>query len=112
VVPRTCVIQCNTPVQLDSMDSKTTPILRALTVVDGTSEEVVEIIEFQSFDLALFTEQFDVPVQYDPEMLDRYAVGPDDAAFVISALSVEVTTDLSFDFTRYAYFIEAYSRDS
>jgi hypothetical protein len=90
------------------MDSKPPPPVRTLTIVDGISEEVVEVIEFCSFDLAAFAEQFDVPVQYDPEMLDRYSVGPDDAAFVQGALTVE----LSFDFSEYAYFIEAYSRDS
>ena len=39
-------------------------------------------------------------------MLDRYAVGPDDAQFVIDAIGVVI----AFDFAKYAYFIEAAER--
>lgn len=81
-------------------------LCRALTVLDGESEEVVEVHEIESFDLAAFSKQFDVPVQYDPQMLDRYAVGPDDVPFLNEVLGL----DLPFDFTRYAYFIEALTR--
>lgn len=81
-------------------------ICRALTVVDGQTEEVVDLHEIETFDLATFAAQFDVPVQYDPQMLDRYAVGPDDVPFLTSALGVE----LPFDFARFAYFIEALKR--
>jgi hypothetical protein len=90
------------------MNTHDKTIARVLTVVDGTTEEVVEIIEFKVFDLGSFAQQLDVPVQYDPDMLDRYAVGPDDVAFVQQHLASEV----AFDFSAYGYFIEAYNRDS
>jgi hypothetical protein len=40
-------------------------------------------------------------------MLDRYAVGPDDVAFIHRILEVEIP----FDFAAYAYFIEAVRRE-
>ena len=74
-----------------------------LTVIDGQTEELVHLVEIKNFDLAAFAYQFDVPIKTDPTMERRYGVGPDDAAFVCKALGFEV----EFDFTRYAYFIEA-----
>lgn len=89
---------------------KTTPqtnnLFRALTVVDGETEEVVDIHELEPFDLPAFAKQFDVPIETDPNMLDRYAVGPDDVSFLATVMGVE----LSYDFHRYAYFIEALKR--
>jgi hypothetical protein len=79
-----------------------------LSILDGTTEEVIDVHEIHPFDLAAFLHQFDVPVESDPEMLDRYAVGPDDATFLSTALGI----DLSFDFTRFAYFIEAARKDT
>lgn len=81
-------------------------LCRALTIVDGTTEEVIDLHEIENFDVQAFAQQFDVPVQYDPHMLDRYAVGPDDVPFLNQILGVE----LPFDFSRYAYFIEALGR--
>lgn len=83
-----------------------TELCRALTVVDGATEEVIDLHELEGFDLQAFAQQFDVPIQYDPQMLDRYAVGPDDVSFLNRVLGIE----LPFDFSRYAYFIEALKR--
>lgn len=90
------------------MDEPINPheLCRALTVVDGVTEEVIDLHEIEAFDLTIFAQQFDVPVQYDPLMLDRYAVGPDDVDFLNRTLGVE----LPFDFARYAYLIEALKR--
>lgn len=82
-------------------------LCHVLTMVDGTTDELVGVMELQLFEIADFTSQFDVPVETDPQMLDRYAVGPDDAQF----LNRVVGYDLPFDFTRYAYFIEAAEKD-
>ncbi len=79
-----------------------------LTVIDGETEEIVDLIEIQGFELTSFARQFDVPVETDPEMLERYAVGPDDAPFVFEVLGFEV----KLNFTRYAYFIEAAKKDT
>jgi hypothetical protein len=83
-------------------------VCHVLTMIDGATEEMVEFWEIPSFVLSEFREQFDVPVQSDPEMLDRYAVGPMDVSFLHEALEAPI----NFDFTRYAYFIEAVRRDS
>lgn len=87
--------------------SKRFAICHVLSILDGATEEVVDVHEIHPFDLVAFRQQFDVPVESDPEMLDRYAVGPDDTTFLNGALGV----DLSFDFSRYAYFIEAARKD-
>jgi hypothetical protein len=79
-----------------------------LTIIDGETEELSDAYEISGFQLTAFLQQFDVPIETDPEMLDRYAVGPDDADFVIKALGFE----MPFDFTRYAYFIEAAENDT
>jgi len=92
---------------LSMTDEVQPPILmRALVVIDGESEDVLDIHELQGFDLDSFLEQFDVPVETDPEMLDQYAVGPDDADFVNDHLEVSMV----FDFRRNAYFIDALDR--
>ena len=80
-----------------------TPHCHILSVVDGVSEEVIDAIEIKDFDLMRFREQFDVSPELDPEMLERYGIGPDDAGFVCQALGRVIP----FDFGRYAYFIEA-----
>ena len=82
-------------------------IARVLVVLDGETEDILEVLELQSFDLEAFADQFDVTIESDPEMLDRYAVGPDDADFVNDHLEVGMV----FDFGRNAYFIEAAERD-
>jgi hypothetical protein len=82
-------------------------ICHVLSILDGVTEEVVDVHEIHPFDLPAFRHQFDVPVESDPEMLDRYAVGPDDAIFLNGALGIE----LPFDFSRFAYFIEAARKD-
>ncbi len=83
-------------------------ICYVLTMIDGSTEETVEVWEIPDFDLGEFTEQFDVPVHSDPEMLDRYAVGPVDIAFLHGVMAIPI----NFDFTRYAYFIEAVRQDT
>lgn len=74
-----------------------------LHVVDGATEETLHVVEIVNFDLPQFARQFDVPTQTDPEMLDRYVVGPDDLDF----LSQFIGTDIAFDFSSNGYWIEA-----
>ena len=78
-------------------------IVHLLSIVDGESEETVKVVMFQSFVEKEFHRQFDVDPESDPEMLDRYSVGPDDVAFLNRYLEGQ----LEFDFTRFAYFVEA-----
>lgn len=82
-------------------------LCRVLVILDGESEDVLDVVELQGFDINAFAEQFDVPIESDPHMLDRYAVGPDDAGFVNDHLD----TVMTFDFARNAYFIEAATRE-
>lgn len=77
-------------------------LVHVLTVIDGTSEELLDLVELKNFDLSAFALQFDVP-DSDPEMLDKYAIGPDDKGFLEERLGFP----LQLDFTRFAYFIEA-----
>lgn len=81
-------------------------LFRSLTIIDGVTEDLVDIIELETFDLQAFAHQFDVPVESDPHMLDRYAVGPDDVQFLSKVMGI----DLPYDFARFAYFIEALKR--
>jgi hypothetical protein len=83
-------------------------LCRLLTVVDGETEEIVDLIEIKGFELSAFARQFDVPVETDPEMLERYAIGPDDAPFVFGVLGFE----MKLDFARFGYFIEAAQKDT
>lgn len=78
-------------------------ICHVLVVIDGDTEAPIDVIEIPRFDLALFCKQFDVPVEHDPEMLDRYVVGPDDESFLLEYLD----TELAFDFSLNGYWIEA-----
>jgi len=82
-------------------------IVHVVTVLDGSTEETIEVFRLPGFELASFRAQFDVPVETDPEMLDRYAVGPDDLPF----LTPTIEGSPHFDFTRNAYFIEAVEDD-
>jgi hypothetical protein len=82
-------------------------VCHILTMIDGATEEMVEFWEITHFSLADFREQFDVPTETDPEMLDRYAVGPTDVSFLHDVLEFPV----NFDFSRYAYFIDAVRKD-
>ncbi|MEN9847080.1 MAG: hypothetical protein RIS36_2227 [Pseudomonadota bacterium] len=91
-----------------SPSSADSSICHVLSIVDGTTEEVVDVHLLDPFDLKAFCHQFDVPIEHDPQMVDRYAVGPDDVAFLHKVLEV----DLPFDFGTYAYFIEAVRRDA
>lgn len=83
-------------------------LVHVLTVVDGTTEELVDLLELKAFNLQQFAKQFDADIEVDPEMLDRYSVGPDDVPF----LEQQLGRKLSFDFQRFAYFIEAAKKDS
>jgi len=58
------------------------PICHVLHIIDGSTEETVDVIELTTFELEAFLQQFDVPTQSDPMMLDRYVVGPDDVPFL------------------------------
>jgi hypothetical protein len=90
-----------------SSSSSDPSICHVLAVVDGNTEEVVDVHLLEPFDLHAFCHQFDVPVEHDPQMLDRYAVGPDDVAFIHKVLEIEIP----FDFGTHAYFIEAVRRE-
>ena len=90
-----------------SSSSSDPSICHVLAVVDGNTEEVVDVHLLEPFDLHAFCQQFDVPVEHDPQMLDRYAVGPDDVAFIHKVLEIEIP----FDFGTHAYFIEAVRRE-
>ncbi|MCB0332958.1 MAG: hypothetical protein KDD55_05625 [Bdellovibrionales bacterium] len=80
---------------------------RYLTVFDGESEELEMLYELSSFALEKFVEHFEPCAQSDPEMFDRYSVGPDDIPFLRSFLKDEI----EFDFSKFAYFLEAVEKD-
>ena len=82
-------------------------LVHILTVIDGSSEELLDLIEIKDFDLNKFAAQFDADLKTDPQMRERYSVGPDDVKFLENALGRE----LSLDFKRQAYFIEAANKD-
>ena len=82
-------------------------VCHLLTVVDGESEELVDLLEIKEFPIERFHRQFAVPVETDPDMLERYAVGPDDVPFLIDILGFAP----HFDFQKFAYFIEAAEKD-
>jgi hypothetical protein len=86
---------------------KNVSVCHILHIIDGATEETVDAIELTGFDLSAFRLQFDVPDQFDPDMLDRYAVGPDDVTFLVKYLNVSLT----FDFTNRGYWIEAVRKD-
>lgn len=81
-------------------------ICHILHITDGTSGDTIGVIEIEAFDLSEFTQQFDVPTQWDPEMLDTYVVGPDDVPFLERFLTSQVT----FDFATHGYTIEAVTK--
>jgi hypothetical protein len=83
-------------------------ICHVLVVINGASEEVIEVVELLNFDKQAFVEQLDVPIQSDPDMLDRYVIGPDDVGFVSSYLSKTV----EFNFSTMGYWIEAVKYDT
>lgn len=83
--------------------SKSEIIVHVLTVIDGESEELVDLMELRGFVAAEYHKQFDVDPAHDPDMLDRYSVGPDDVEF----LQLQTGAKLELDFKRFAYFIEA-----
>ena len=83
-------------------------VAHVLSIIDGETEELIDVIQIPYFDLERFKVQFDVSNQTDPQMLDRYAVGPGDIAFINRALGLEI----EFDFTNTAYFIEAVKNDT
>lgn len=82
-------------------------ICRVLAIFDGETEELLDVIELVNFDLQAFTNQFDVPIETDPNMLDRYAVGPIDVDFIRKHLPAE----LDFEFSAHAYFLDAAKRE-
>lgn len=86
---------------------KDSSICHVLLILDGATEDVIDVFELERFDLAAFAEQFDVPTESDPEMHDRYAVGPGDEDF----LQDYTPEGMAFDFRQNAYFIEAVERD-
>jgi hypothetical protein len=78
-------------------------LVHVLTVIEGESEELVHLVELKGFVATEYHQQFDVDPKGDPEMLDRYSVGPDDVPF----LEKQLKKPINFDFKRFAYFIEA-----
>jgi hypothetical protein len=87
--------------------ASSTDICHIITIVDGESDEVLDFVEIPNFNLSAFAHQFAVPLESDPDMLDRYAIGPDDVTFIEKQLQ----SPLTFDFSTYAYFVEAVTRD-
>ena len=87
---------------------KNTGICHVLVVIDGASEEILEVVELLNFNKRAFAEQLDVPTLTDPEMLDRYVIGPDDVDFVSPYLSKTV----EFNFSDSGYWIEAVKYDT
>ncbi len=81
-------------------------LTHVLVIVDGSSEETIDVVEIKRFSLNEFCVQFDVPVQYDPGMLEVYVVGPDDVTFLKSYLDREII----FDFSSRGYWIEAVTK--
>ena len=75
-------------------------------IIDGSTEDTIDVVQFKSFNLDLFCQQFDVPTQSDPQMLDRYVVGPDDLDFLVPYLQQPV----EFRFDVRGYWIEAVTR--
>lgn len=82
-------------------------LVHVLTVIDGKTEELLHLVELKTFTATEFQKQFDVDPEKDPEMMDRYSVGPDDLGF----LEKHIGKPLNFDFKRYAYFIEAATKE-
>lgn len=87
---------------------KKNDICHVLVVINGANEEVIEVVELLNFDKQAFMEQLDVPVLTDPDMLDRYVVGPDDVEFVSTYLSKRI----EFNFSTTGYWIEAIKYDT
>ena len=83
--------------------TETETLVHLLTVIDGQSEELVDLVELPAFVATEYHKQFDVDPLRDPNMLDRYSVGPDDTAFLLK----QIGRPMEFDFQRFAYFIEA-----
>jgi len=90
----------------DSSEIELQAIDHILVILDGITEDTVDVVQLKSFHLELFCKQFDVPIQSDPQMLDRYVVGPDDLEFLIPYLQRFVT----FSFSSHGYWIEAVTR--
>lgn len=86
----------------------TCDICHVLVIIDGTTEEVLEVVELERFDKQKFIEQLDVPALTDPDMLDRYVIGPDDVTFISGFLSKKI----DFNFSAKGYWIEAVKHDA
>jgi len=87
--------------------NKSELLVHVITVIDGQTESLVNLLELKGFVASDYHQQFDVDPIADPDMLDRYSIGPDDVAFLVRHAGVQV----NFDFERFAYFIEAAQRD-
>ena len=79
---------------------------RFLVVYDGDTEEVSELIALDNVDLDTLKDLLDVPPT-DPEMHDRYVVGPDEFEQISSYFPEKVEPD----FSQNAYFVEAIVED-
>ena len=82
-------------------------VTHVLAVYDGISEEIIDVVKIVQFNLAEFIDQFDVDPERDPQMEDRYAVGPDDLPF----LGKKLANQIAFDLSTKAYFVEAVADD-
>ena len=87
--------------------TETPDVCHVLVVLDGATEDILEVFKLVSFNLPEFCEQFDVPTESDPLMHDRYAVGPGDEDFLLDHLP----DGMVFDFHANAYFVEAVEND-
>ncbi len=82
-------------------------IVHILAIYDGKSEDLIEIIELPHFSPEKMIAHYEIDTAADPDIHNRYSVGPDDISIVNQAAGREI----SFDFTANGYFIEAVRDD-
>ncbi len=80
---------------------------RYLVIYDGKTEEVSKLIVLKNVELGNLKDMLDVPPS-DPEMHDRYAVGPDE----MELISPYFDEEIEVDFSKHACFIEAIIEDN
>ena len=85
------------------MTTNSPATVHVITIYNASSEEPVDLLRFDNFSLPDFIDQFAVDVATDPDMTERYAIGPDDLPLVNKALGYEHP----FNFSELAYFVEA-----
>jgi hypothetical protein len=83
-------------------------VIHVLSIYDGQTEEITAVHRLERFDEAAFRVQFAADMEIDPDLSERYSVGPDDASLILSMM----TEVIEFEFTRFAYFVEAVRDDT